>query len=109
MPEVTDKQGSLSLLIVEVNSDDQVLILRSICKGGFYVEHTRVDNRDDLLAVLKNRDWDIVLAEYQMPEIKALAAMKIVKQRNKDLPFIVVSGTFGEEVAVKAMRSGAQD
>jgi diguanylate cyclase (GGDEF)-like protein len=49
------------------------------------------------------------LSDYQMPEFNGLAALKIVKQRNKDLPFIVVSGTIGEEVAVEAMRSGAQD
>jgi len=109
MPEVTDKQVSLRLLMIEDNPDDEALVLRAIRKGGFNVEHVRVDNRDDLLTVLKNRDWDIVLSDYQMPEFNGLAALKIVKQRNKDLPFIVVSGTIGEEVAVEAMRSGAQD
>lgn len=109
MPETTDKQVSLRLLMIEDNPDDEALVLRAIRKGGFNVEHVRVDNRDDLLMVLKNRDWDIVLSDYQMPEFNGLAALKIVKQRNKDLPFIVVSGTIGEEVAVEAMRSGAQD
>ena len=109
MPETTDKQVSLRLLMIEDNPDDEALVLRTIRKGGFNVEHVRVDNRDDLLTVLKNRDWDIVLSDYQMPEFNGLAALKIVKQRNKDLPFIVVSGTIGEEVAVEAMRSGAQD
>lgn len=109
MPEVTDKQVSLRLLMIEDNPDDEALVLRAIRKGGFNVEHVRVDNPDDLLTVLKNRDWDIVLSDYQMPDFNGLAALKIVKQRNKDLPFIVVSGTIGEEVAVEAMRSGAQD
>ena len=109
MPETTDKQVSLRLLMIEDNPDDEALVLRAIRKGGFNVEHVRVDNREDLLTVLKNRDWDIVLSDYQMPEFNGLAALKIVKQRNKDLPFIVVSGTIGEEVAVEAMRSGAQD
>ncbi len=109
MPEVADKQVSLRLLMIEDNPDDEALILRAIRKGGFNVEHVRVDNGEDLLAVLKSKDWDIVLSDYQMPEFNGLAALKIVKQRNKDLPFIVVSGTIGEEVAVEAMRSGAQD
>jgi diguanylate cyclase (GGDEF)-like protein len=95
--------------MIEDNPDDEALVLRAIRKGGFNVEHVRVDNRDELLTVLKNRDWDIVLSDYQLPEFNGLAALKIVKQRNKDLPFIVVSGTIGEEVAVDAMRNGAQD
>lgn len=109
MPESADQKVSLRLLMVEDNPDDEALILRAIRKGGFDVEHTRVDNPDDLLAVLKTSHWDIVLSDYQMPEFNGLAALKIVKQRNKDLPFIVVSGTIGEEVAVETMRSGAQD
>jgi len=109
MPEATDKLVSLRLLIIEDNPDDEALVLLAIRKGGFNVEHVRVDNRDDLLTALKNRDWDIVLSDYQMPEFNGLAALKIVKQYNKDLPFIVVSGTIGEEVAVEAMRSGAHD
>ncbi len=109
MPESTDKQVSLRLLMIEDNPDDEALVLRAIRKGGFNVEHVRVEKSDDLLAVLRNKDWDIVLSDYQMPEFNGLAALKIVKDRNKDLPFIIVSGTIGEEVAVEAMRSGAQD
>ncbi len=109
MPEVTDKQVSLRLLMIEDNPDDEALVLRAIRKGGFNIEHVRVENRDDLLTVLRNKDWDIVLSDSQMPEFNGLAALKIVKERSKDLPFIIVSGTIGEEVAVEAMRSGAQD
>ncbi len=100
---------SLRLLLVEDNPDDEALVLRAIRKGGFNVEHTRVDNREDLLEALKSDDWQIVLSDYQMPEFNGLAALNVVKSRNKDLPFIIVSGTIGEEVAVEAMRNGAQD
>ena len=109
MPESTNKQVSLRLLMIEDNPDDEALVLRAIRKGGFNVEHVRVENSGDLLKVLRNKDWDIVLSDYQMPEFNGLVALKIVKDRNKDLPFIIVSGTIGEEVAVEAMRSGAQD
>ncbi len=109
MPESTDKQVSLRLLMIEDNPDDEALVLRAIRKGGFNVEHVRVENREDLLSVLRHKDWDVVLSDYQMPEFNGLAALKIVKDRYKDLPFIIVSGTIGEEVAVEAMRSGAQD
>jgi len=109
MPESTDKQVSLRLLMIEDNPDDEALVLRAIRKGGFNVEHVRVEKPDDLLEVLRNKDWDIVLSDYQMPEFNGLAALKIVKDRNKDMPFIIVSGTIGEELAVEAMRSGAHD
>ena len=99
----------LNLLMVEDNPDDEVLVLRAIRKGGFRVDHVRVDNSQDLLHALSGRDWDIVLSDFQMPEFNGLAALRVVKQRYKDLPFIIVSGTIGEEVAVEAMRSGAQD
>ena len=68
MPESSDKQISLRLLMIEDNPDDEALVLRAIRKGGFNVEHVRVDNSKELLAVLRNRDWDIVLSDYQMPE-----------------------------------------
>ena len=104
MSESTDKQISLRLLMIEDNPDDEALVLRAIHKGGFTVEHARVDNRDDLLAILRNKDWDIVLSDYQMPEFNGLAALKIVKDRNKDLPFIIVSGTIGGDHAVSLVQ-----
>lgn len=109
MPEATDKQVTLRLLMIEDNPDDEMLVLRAIRKGGFTVDYIRVDKPDDLQAALRHNDWDIVLSDYQMPAFNGLAALKIVKKINNDLPFIIVSGTIGEELAVEAMRSGAQD
>jgi diguanylate cyclase (GGDEF)-like protein len=109
MPEATDKQVTLRLLMIEDNPDDEALVLRAIRKGGFTVDYIRVDKPDDLQAALRHNDWDIVLSDYQMPAFNGLAALKIVKKLNNDLPFIIVSGTIGEELAVEAMRSGAQD
>ena len=109
MPEATDKQITLRLLMIEDNPDDEALVLRAIRKGGFTVDYIRVDKPDDLQAALRHNDWDIVLSDYQMPAFNGLAALKIVKKLNNDLPFIIVSGTIGEELAVEAMRSGAQD
>ena len=109
MPEATDKNISLRLLLIEDNPDDEALVIRAIRKGGFTVDYIRVDKPDDLQAALRHNDWDIVLSDYQMPEFNGLAALKIVKENNKDMPFIIVSGTIGEELAVEAMRSGAHD
>jgi diguanylate cyclase (GGDEF)-like protein len=99
----------LRLLLVEDNLDDEALILRTLGKGGFNVEHTRVETRDELIRELQNRDWDIVLSDYQLPEFNGMVALKTVKEYNLDMPFILISGTIGEELAVEAMRNGAQD
>ncbi len=106
---MVDEKISLRLLMIEDNPDDEALVIRSIRKGGFDVEHLRVENREQLLEALRQRDWDIVLSDYQMPEFNGLNALRTVKERAPDLPFIIVSGTIGEELAVEAMRSGAQD
>ena len=106
---MVDEKISLRLLMIEDNPDDEALVIRSIRKGGFDVEHLRVENREQLLEALRQQDWDIVLSDYQMPEFNGLNALRTVKERAPDLPFIIVSGTIGEELAVEAMRSGAQD
>ncbi len=106
---MVDEKISLRLLMIEDNPDDEALIIRSIRKGGFDVEHLRVENRAQLIEALRQQDWDIVLSDYQMPEFNGLNALRTVKERSPDLPFIIVSGTIGEELAVEAMRSGAQD
>ncbi len=109
MSEAEAKNVSLRLLLIEDNPDDEALVLRAIRKGGFNIEHVRVDNEKDLIAALKSHDWDIVLSDFQMPEFNGLAALEVVRERNKDIPFIIVSGTIGEDVAVEAMRKGAHD
>ena len=106
---MVDEKLSLKLLMIEDNPDDEALVLRSIRKGGYDVDHERVENREELLEALRQQDWDIVLSDYQLPEFNGLAALRTVKERAPDLPFIIVSGTIGEELAVEAMRAGAQD
>ncbi len=106
---MVDEKISLKLLMIEDNPDDEALVLRTIRKGGFDVDHQRVENREQLVEALRQQDWDIVLSDYQLPEFNGLAALRTVKERAPDLPFIIVSGTIGEELAVEAMRSGAQD
>lgn len=104
-----EKRISLRLLLVEDDPDDAELVLRAIRKGGYNVDYTRVDTPTDLSRHLREADWDVVLSDYAMPNFNGLAALKIVKEHNKNLPFIIVSGTIGEEMAVEAMRKGAHD
>ncbi|VAX09171.1 diguanylate cyclase/phosphodiesterase (GGDEF & EAL domains) with PAS/PAC sensor(s) [hydrothermal vent metagenome] len=100
---------TLRLLLVEDNPDDAELVLRVLRKGGYNNDSLRVDNEHDLREALENSNWDIVLSDYSMPGFSGLAALNILKELNLDIPFIIISGTIGEEVAVEAMRLGAHD
>lgn len=100
---------SLRILLVEDNPDDAELVLRTLRKGGYSLDSLRVDNEPDLRHALDNSTWDVVLSDYSMPGFSGLAALNILKEQNLDIPFIIISGTIGEEVAVEAMRLGAHD
>jgi signal transduction histidine kinase len=99
----------LRALIVEDVESDALLVVRELKRGGFDVTFERVDTAETMAAALARDTWDIVLSDYTMPRFSALAALGIVKERKVDLPFIIVSGTIGEETAVEAIRAGAHD
>jgi signal transduction histidine kinase/DNA-binding response OmpR family regulator len=100
---------SLRLLIVEDSEDDAKLLLRELRKGGWEVEHERVDTAPAMRAALDAHSWDLVIADYSMPKFSGPAALLLARERMMDVPFILVSGTFGEESAVEAMKAGADD
>lgn len=99
----------LNALILDDSPDDAALLLYELRRGGFEVNYALVDNPDDLKAALRDRTWDIILSDYSMPSFDAPDALKIVRTRGIDLPFIIISGTVGEDVAVAAMKAGASD
>lgn len=99
----------LKALIVEDNERDAILLLRELNRGGYELNSERVETAEALNAALDREDWDIVLSDYSMPRFSAPAALALVRQRGFDLPFIIISGTVGEETAVEAMRAGAND
>ncbi len=99
----------LKVLIVEDNEDDAVMLVRALKRGSFEPIYTRVDNAEDLRAALSGSSWEIIICDHAMPQLDSFAALTIVKEMGLDLPFIVVSGVIGEEVAVAAMRAGAHD
>src|SRR5580700_10066525 len=99
----------LRALIVEDSEEDCALLLRTLRHGGYQVAHQRVDTADGLQAMLRESIWDCVIADFSMPGFSGISALKIVRNVDPDIPFIFVSGTIGEEVAVEAMRGGAQD
>lgn len=100
---------TLRVLIVEDSEDDVLLLLRELRRGGYDPVHMRVEDAEAMQAALEQHEWDVVLSDYSMPRFSAPAALALLQQSGIDLPFIIVSGTIGETVAVAAMKSGAHD
>lgn len=98
----------MNILFVEDNPADLEITLHQLKKSGFEPSWTNVITRDDYLLALEDLP-DIILADYTLPGFNAVEALKLLKARDLDIPFIVVSGTISEEVAVKCMKLGASD
>ena len=99
----------LHVLCVDDSEDDTLLLIRALKSGGYNPIHQRVDTASDMEDALKKEDWDIILADYSMPQFSAPDALNVLKKYNPDIPFIIVSGAIGEEIAVSALREGARD
>lgn len=78
-------------------------------RAGYAVEAERVQSGTDFAAALNERNWDIVISDWSMPGFNAPEALAILRNTGLDIPFIILSGTVGEEAAVEAMRNGAHD
>jgi PAS domain S-box-containing protein len=100
---------ALRVLIVEDSEDDCLLIERELARGGFAVARDRVETAEAMNAALAQGNWDIVISDHRMPRFSSQAALKLYKEHGDDIPFIVVSGSIGEELAVAAMKAGAHD
>jgi PAS domain S-box-containing protein len=99
----------LRVLIVEDSEDDACLLLHELEKSECQITHQRVETAEALNTALDEKNWDVLFCDYTLPQFSGQAALEIVKQRDIDLPFIFVSGTLGEDVAVRAMKAGAHD
>jgi len=101
--------NTIHILLVEDSEDDALLVIRHIQRAGYDVVYERVIDSAAMTGALERKPWDLVIADYMLPAFNGLAALAIMKQKNIDLPFIIVSGTIGEDVAVQAMKAGAHD
>ena len=101
----------LRLLLVEDSENDATLLIEHLRQGGYDTRCTRVDSAKALTEALDadERELDIIIADYTMPGFSGTAALSIVRDRGLEVPFIFVSGTIGEEIAVEAMKNGADD
>ncbi|QYO64927.1 response regulator [Leptolyngbya sp. 7M] len=100
---------TLRVLLVEDSPDDAELLVSQLEREGYTIISERVETAAAMSAALDRQSWDVILCDYSMPSFDALAALKIMKEKGLDLPFIIVSGVIGEEIAVAAMQAGAHD
>lgn len=99
----------LRVLIVEDSEDDAFLILRRLRRDGLEPECERVDSAQAMRMALAKRPWDVIISDYDIPGFGGIDALGLWKASGSDIPFIMVSGVLGEDVAVEMMRQGAQD
>jgi len=99
----------LKVLMVEDSEDDELLILRTLRKGGFAPESLRVETAGQMADALRGQPWDIVLCDFKLPQFDGLDAIALVYELDLDIPILLVSGSIGEEMAVECMRRGADD
>jgi C4-dicarboxylate-specific signal transduction histidine kinase len=101
--------SALRILLLEDNSSDAELIQELLEEAQFMCEVTRVQTRPEFRAALENVEIDLILADYKLPSFDGLSALHVARSVRPDLPFIFVSGTLGEEVAIEALKVGATD
>jgi len=89
----------LRLLIVEDSVDDAILLLAELERKGCAPEHLRVETKGEFLAALRDHPWDAVIADYSLPQFSGAEALKLLRQQQPEIPFIMVSG-----VSVKRWR-----
>jgi signal transduction histidine kinase len=98
----------IRVLLVEDSEDDAALVVRELRRGAYAPAVKRVETEAAMRAALDD-PWDVIIADYSLPQFSGLAALTLLKSTGMDIPFIVVSGAIGEEVAVAAMKAGAHD
>src|ERR1700722_4575438 len=99
----------LRVLVVEDSEDDTFFLMRELKKNGFEPEFERVESSRAMSAALDKKRWDIIICDHTVPGFGSLQALEVVRKKEVDIPFIVLSGTIGEEVAVSVMKAGAND
>ncbi len=103
-----ENKMDIKILLIDNSPNDASLIVHELKKYGFALEYEIVDTQAKLHKAMKKK-WDAIISGYVLPGFNGIDALRIVRAYNKDIPFILVSGTSGEEIAVEAMRAGAHD
>jgi PAS domain S-box-containing protein len=95
--------------MVEDSPDDAELIELELTNGGYQIEALRVVSAADMATALSSADWDVIIADYSVPGFGAVPSLKLLRESGRDIPFIIVTGSISDEMAVASMRAGAHD
>lgn len=99
----------LKVLLVEDSESDAELLLHAISRSGYKPTARRVDAAGQMEEALRHDSWDLVVSDFVLPQFSGLEALKVLQRCGLDIPFVIVSGKIGEEVAVEALKAGAHD
>jgi len=100
---------TLTILNIEDSEEDYKLVLRHLTKAGYELYSEKVETAEAMRSALASREWDIVISDYRMPTFSGLEAFRVLKESGLDIPFIIISGTIGEETAVNTLLAGVND
>lgn len=100
---------ALRVLFAEDREEDALLVQLELKRAGYQLQCTRVQTRAAMQQALEHGEWDMIISDFSMPQFDAVAALNVLKESGLDLPFIIVSGTVGEDTAVHALKLGAHD
>src|SRR6266704_771974 len=99
----------LKLLILEDNAFDAELEVGQLQAAGYDCDWLRVQTREDFVACLDRPDFELILADYNLPSFDGLSALGLMKERGLEIPYVMIYGTLGEERAIESVKAGATD
>ncbi len=101
--------SALRVLIIEDSVEDTFFVVRELQRGGYNVAFERVETHNAMQSALQSNEWDLIICDYSMPQFSGPGALALYRQSGQDIPFIMVSGAMGEELAVEMVKAGAHD
>lgn len=102
-------KNPIRVLIIEDNDNDAKLEIEELRRGGYDILFEQIETRKALIEALKIKTWDFIISDYSMIQFNGLEALAELNETGMDIPFILISGTVGEETAVEIMKAGARD
>ena len=109
MSDTVPMSPPLHILHLEDNPADALLVRDLFAQDGINAAIRNVARREEFIKALAERNWDLVLADYRRPDFNGLDALKLVREKSALLPFILTSGTLGEQTAIESLKNGATD
>ena len=111
---MTENQGlgecaltkQIKCLIVDDSENDALLEVQELQKGGYEPTYQRVETREEMNSALEQKTWDVVISNFFMAKFAGLEALKVLQEKELDLPFIIVADTMSEEIALQCLQAG---